>query len=69
MLQQLGYFNAETSPVNTSNIGIHIFLTDILNFIEEYYRDDFLRWINMPYGYSSESRLKLLQGYDVKVTQ
>ena len=23
----------------------------------------------MPYGYSSESRLKLLQGYDIKVGQ
>lgn len=34
MLQQLGYFNVETIPVNTSNIGVHIFLSDLLSYIE-----------------------------------
>ena len=34
MLQQLGYFNVETIPVNSTNIGIHTFLNDLLNFVE-----------------------------------
>lgn len=45
MLQQLGYFGKEVSPVNTTNIGIHQFLSDILSYVEgkvflniEYYK-------------------------------
>jgi hypothetical protein len=29
-----------------------------------YYKNEFLKLINMPYGYSVEKRLKFLHGYD-----
>lgn len=37
----------------------------IFDFIcVDYYKDEFLRFINMPYGYQPEKRLKFIQGYD-----
>lgn len=32
--------------------------------ISDYYKDEFLRFINMPYGYQAEKRLKFIQGYE-----
>jgi hypothetical protein len=31
-----------------------------------YYRDEFLRLINMPYGYSINRRLAFMHGYDAE---
>ena len=30
----------------------------------DYYKDEFIRFINTPYGYQPEKRLKFMQGYD-----
>ncbi len=53
-------------------MGIHQFLVNFFkfylrnfcpNFID-YYKEEFLRFINMPYGYQPEKRLKFIQGYE-----
>jgi hypothetical protein len=50
--------------INTSMQAMHYFLTNFFRFVEHYYKNDFLRLINMPYGYSPERRIKFLQGYE-----
>lgn len=52
------------NTINTSMQAMHHFLTNFFRFVECYYRHEFLRMINMPYGYSPERRLRFLQGYD-----
>lgn len=51
------------SAINTSMQAMHHFLSNFFRFVECYYRHEFLRMINMPYGYSPERRIRFLQGY------
>lgn len=50
--------------INTSMQTMHTFLTNFFRFVVYYYKHEFLRFINMPYGFSPERRIKFLQGYD-----
>lgn len=45
--------------------AMHTFLTNFFRFVVYYYKHEFLRFINMPYGYSPERRIRGLQGYDI----
>lgn len=56
--------------LDTSIIGVHKFLNNFFNYYAcnsfnylDYYKDDFLRLINMPYGYQPSKRLSFIQGY------
>jgi len=65
------YENPSKYSVDTSILGIHQFLVNFFKFYlrnffltSDYYKDEFLRFINMPYGYQPEKRLKFIQGYE-----
>lgn len=56
--------------IQTSVISIHTFLANFLKFYEctyffnlDFYKDEFLKLINLPYGYNQRTRLKILQNY------
>lgn len=57
-------FNEKPTGITTSVVSIHNFLTSFLKFYEYFYKDQFLKLINLPYGYNQLTRLKVLQGYD-----
>jgi hypothetical protein len=71
---QMGAIKTETETrftVDTSILGIHQFLVNFFKFYLrtslnnlDYYKDEFLRFVNMPYGYQPEQRLKFIQGYE-----
>lgn len=56
--------NQNELSIDTSILGIHQFLVNFFKFYLYYYKDEFLRFINMPYGYQPEKRLKFIQGYE-----
>lgn len=43
--------------------SMHSFLTNFFRFVVYYYKHEFLRCINMPFGYSPERRIRMAQGY------
>ncbi len=61
-------FPIESRGIETTVPRVHLFLNSffhyyigiIMNKIDNY-KDEFLRFINMPYGYSPIQRLKYLQ--------
>lgn len=40
------------------------YLTNLFHYVIMNYRDEFLRNINIPFGFSPSKRLKLIHGYD-----
>lgn len=65
------YGGQKNGTISTSVISIHNFLMNFLKFYEcnylnnlDFYKDEFLKLINLPYGLNQSSRMKKLQGYD-----
>jgi DNA primase large subunit len=61
--------SAETSAVklgiNTSILGVHNFLVRFFNFYIQKYREEFISYINMPFGQSINTRMRQLNGVSV----
>jgi len=49
--------------ISTSTLAIHTFMVSFFQFYIDKYREEFITYINMPYGHSVSARLKHLQGY------
>lgn len=35
----------------------------------DFYKDEFLKMINLPYGYNQKTRIKIIQGYNAEKWQ
>lgn len=50
--------------INFWLISLSSIYVNLLLICVDYYKEEFLRFINMPYGYQPEKRLKFIQGYE-----
>ena len=60
----------DEAAINTSVVSIHTFLSNFLKFYScnfshnvDFYKDEFLKMINMPYGFSPKRRLCEIHGH------
>ncbi len=62
-LTQPKNFTGEGNSIITSLYLVNVYLTNLSNFLYQYYKDMFLNQLNNPYGYPPEERLKIIHGY------